>query len=146
MSNKKDLTENMKLFCESYVVNKNAYKACLSAGYSENYAKGKSSALLKDERVIAYIEKLDKKFFIDKFENLSKLAVMELKKILIDKETTTNNRLKTIDMIFKYSKLEDKLTNNQDEELEILNDEEVEKMTLAEIMEYNEKIEKSIKK
>lgn len=108
-----ELTPKMKLFCEEYAINQNAYQACIKAGYSDNYAKGKSSQLLKDDRVQAYIRELVEKFFINKFDELSRKAVQELENIMLNEDTTPTNKLKAIDMILKYSRIEDKINQKE---------------------------------
>lgn len=52
---KNKLTIKQKKFVDEYIVSGNAYQSAISAGYSNNYAKGNISKLLENERVKKYI-------------------------------------------------------------------------------------------
>ena len=49
------LTLKQKKFADEYIISGNVYKSALSAGYSENYAKGNSVKLLENVSVKSYI-------------------------------------------------------------------------------------------
>lgn len=51
------MTIKQKKFADEYIISGNAYQSAISAGYSENYAKGNVIKLLENERVKAYIDK-----------------------------------------------------------------------------------------
>jgi phage terminase small subunit len=55
------LTPKQRDFCRFYVENQNAQQSALQAGYTEQYAKSKSGALLKNEEVVAEIQRLRKR-------------------------------------------------------------------------------------
>ena len=50
------LTLKQKKFADEYIISGNVYKSALSAGYSENYAKGNSVKLLENVSVKSYID------------------------------------------------------------------------------------------
>lgn len=50
------LTLKQKKFADEYIISGNVYKSALSAGYSENYAKGNSVKLLENVSVKFYID------------------------------------------------------------------------------------------
>lgn len=53
-----ELNERERRFCEEYVIDYNAKRAALAAGYSESCAANEGWMLLKDERAISYINSL----------------------------------------------------------------------------------------
>jgi phage terminase small subunit len=60
------LTDKQRTFCNEYVIELNATKAAIAAGYSEDSARSTGSHLLDDPDVAAYIRRLQE----DKFLNL----------------------------------------------------------------------------
>lgn len=50
------LTLKQKKFADEYIISGNVYKSAISAGYSENYAKGNSIKLLENVSVKTYID------------------------------------------------------------------------------------------
>lgn len=50
------LNDKQKLFADNYIISLNAYDAAIKAGYSENYAKSKSYALLDNVGIKNYIK------------------------------------------------------------------------------------------
>ena len=74
------LTDKQKRFCEEYVVDWNASRAALAAGYSENTAQVIGSENLKKPIIKEYIEHIQKD--LAKLANVSALRnILELKKI-----------------------------------------------------------------
>ncbi|MDU4026554.1 MULTISPECIES: terminase small subunit [Anaerococcus] len=51
------MTIKQKKFADEYIISGNAYQAALKAGYSENYARAKSSKLLENVGIKAYVDK-----------------------------------------------------------------------------------------
>lgn len=51
------LTERQKRFCDEYILDLNATKACVRAGYSEKTATEQASRLLTNVKVSEYISK-----------------------------------------------------------------------------------------
>lgn len=60
------LTLKQKKFADEYIISGNVYKSALSAGYSENYAKGNSVKLLENVSVKSYIDERLKEIESDK--------------------------------------------------------------------------------
>ena len=60
------LTLKQKKFADEYIISGNVYKSALSAGYSENYAKGNSVKLLANVSVKSYIDERLKEIESDK--------------------------------------------------------------------------------
>lgn len=55
------MNERQRRFADEYIISGNAYQSALKAGYSENYAKARSSELLENVGIKSYIdERLDK--------------------------------------------------------------------------------------
>ena len=52
------MTPRQRDFCRFYVECGNAHQACIQAGYTEKYAKGKSSKMLNNEEIVAEIQRL----------------------------------------------------------------------------------------
>ena len=50
------LTLKQQKFADEYIISGNVYKSAISAGYSENYAKGNSIKLLENVSVKTYID------------------------------------------------------------------------------------------
>lgn len=77
---KKKLSPKEKAFCREYFLSRNAYQAAVSAGYSKNTAKAKSSSWLEKVGIkteIARLEgKLEEKSIITKQRVLEELALV----------------------------------------------------------------------
>ena len=52
------INARQKLFCEEYMIDANATKAAIRAGYSEKYAGTNADKLLKNTNLVAYLNKL----------------------------------------------------------------------------------------
>lgn len=85
---KKKLTLKQIKFCEEYVLLKNATKAALNAGYSENSAYAIGCENLKKLEIKEYIAKLRKEVednfyysFVDSFKKLEEAQELALKTV-----------------------------------------------------------------
>lgn len=80
MYDEKNLTEKQKIFCYEYVIDWNATRAAIVAGYSENSAQQIGYENLLKPLIIAHIEEIQKD--LGKLSGVSALRnVLELKKI-----------------------------------------------------------------
>lgn len=100
MSDKVELTPKQKFFCEEYVVDWNATRAAIAAGYSENSAKVIGHENLTKPYIKEYIEEIQKD--ISKLAGLSALSnIQNLKEIRDNKDEKANDRIKSIEVINK---------------------------------------------
>ncbi|NOQ31814.1 MAG: terminase small subunit [Helicobacteraceae bacterium] len=58
MSKEHDLTKKQLIFCKEYLVDMNATRAIIEAGYSKNSAETQGSRMLRNVKVKAYIDKM----------------------------------------------------------------------------------------
>lgn len=56
--NKAGLNDRQQIFCEEYVIDTNAKRAALAAGYAERSAEAQSSRLLRNDKVANEIQRL----------------------------------------------------------------------------------------
>lgn len=68
------MTIKQKKFADEYIKTGNAYQSALNAGYSENYARAKSSKLLENVGVKTYVDK--------KLSELEAKTIAESKEVL----------------------------------------------------------------
>lgn len=72
------MTRKQKLFCENYIIEPNATRAAIKAGYAEKYAHTNASKLLQNTTIKEYIEKRmeekDKELIADQNEILKYLT------------------------------------------------------------------------
>jgi len=86
------LTAKQKRFCEEYVIDWNATRSAIAAGYSENTAKEIGCENLTKPNIAKYIEEIQK--------DIKKLAgVSALGNILMLKDIATNDNAKHSDKI-----------------------------------------------
>lgn len=86
------LTDKQKRFCEEYVIDWNATRSAIAAGYSENTAKEIGCENLTKPNIAKYIEEIQK--------DIKKLAgVSALGNILMLKDIATNDNAKHSDKI-----------------------------------------------
>ena len=86
MSKERKLNIKQKKFADEYIITGNACQSAITAGYSENYAKARSSEMLENVGIKSYIdERLE---IIDSEKIADQKEVMEyLTRILRDEET-----------------------------------------------------------
>ena len=95
----KDLTDKQKIFCREYVIDWNATRAAIAAGYSNKTAQEIGSQNLSKLIIQEYIDYIQKDLI--KLCGVSTLSnVKYLKKILESKEKTSD-QLKAIEIINK---------------------------------------------
>ena len=102
------LTHQQKLFCEAYVVSRNAMQSAIEAGYTDTYAKSKSYLLMKDPKIIEYINELEEKFYNENLSRLAYESVGVLEEILRE-GYDDRVRLAAVKEILKLSGIEQKL-------------------------------------
>jgi len=102
------LTHQQKLFCEAYVVSRNAMQSAIEAGYTDTYAKSKSYLLIKDPKIIEYINELEEKFYNENLSRLAYESVGVLEEILRE-GYDDRVRLAAVKEILKLSGIEQKL-------------------------------------
>ncbi len=99
------LTDKQKRFCEEYVIDWNATRSAIAAGYSENTAYSIGSENLKKPDILDYIEEIQKD--LSKLAGVSALGnILELKKILEVDESKeakerAGDRIKALEVINK---------------------------------------------
>lgn len=100
-----NVTERQKRFCEYYCTNAkgNAQRAAEMAGYSPNYARAKSYALLQCEDIKAYISEIKSK--LKKSDNEGEADIDEIKlfwaSVMRDDSVRTSERLKASELLAK---------------------------------------------
>lgn len=102
MATKDDSTLNdkQKRFCEEYVIDWNATRAAIAAGYSEHTAKQMGYENLTKPYISEYIEKIQED--LAKLAGLSALSnLKELKTILTTKKEQTKDKIRAIEVINK---------------------------------------------
>jgi len=85
-----DLSAKLKIFCNEYLIDENATRAAIQAGYSEKTAYSQGSRLLKNVKVITYLAEKRKKQ-IDKLEITVERILEETAKIAFIKESEFYN-------------------------------------------------------
>ncbi|RLI35947.1 hypothetical protein DRO66_06555 [Candidatus Bathyarchaeota archaeon] len=97
------MTDKQKRFCEEYVLDWNATRAAIAAGYSEKTAYSIGNENLSKPEIATYIENIQKDF--SKLAGLSKLGVLEeLKKVILETNTekvSTRDKLKALEVVNK---------------------------------------------
>lgn len=99
------LTDKQKRFCEEYVIDWNATRSAIAAGYSENTAQVIGSENLTKPIINDYIEEIQKD--LSKLAGVSALGnILELKKILTVDESKkpkerAGDRIKALEVINK---------------------------------------------
>ena len=126
------LTEQKKMFVEEYLKNrcKNAYKAAISAGYSEKSASAQASQLLKNHEVSEYLEmrkseirkELQQEFLFDALEArkvmykiLNDVEAVDKDKITVAKDFLDRAGFKPTDKV----EVEGNITTNPYDELSV---------------------------
>jgi phage terminase small subunit len=71
------LNPRQKLFCEEYVIDRNATRAAIAAGYAKKTARGTGSRMLTNANIKKYISELAKKVS-DKLEITSERVLDEI--------------------------------------------------------------------
>lgn len=95
-----NLTPKQRIFCEEYVIDWNATRAAIKAGYSESSAYAIGSENLKKLELQQYIEHIQKD--LSKLAGVSALMnVKELHKIAFDPEGKPMEKMKAIEVINK---------------------------------------------
>jgi len=92
MSKKRDLTEKQYIFCKEYLIDYNATRAAIKAGYSEKTADSQSSRMLRNVKVKTFIDnqtaKRANKLDVTKdmiVQELAKIAFHDIRKMYDDK-------------------------------------------------------------
>jgi len=94
------LTDKQKRFCEEYVIDWNATRSAIAAGYSENTAKEIGCQNLTKVNIAEYIAEIQ--LDIKKLAGVSALGnILKLKKIAEDEESRHTDKIKAIEVINK---------------------------------------------
>ena len=97
------LTDKQKRFCEEYVIDWNATRSAIAAGYSEKTAYSIGQENLKKPEISGHIEKI--KNNLQELSGISSLRIiLELKRIALMEDDTyekASDRLKAIEVINK---------------------------------------------
>ena len=97
---KTELTAKQRIFCEEYVIDWNATRSAIAAGYSEKTAQVIGSENLKKPIISDYIELIQQD--LAKLAGISALSNINiLKKIAEDKKEQTGAKIKAIEVINK---------------------------------------------
>jgi phage terminase small subunit len=95
-----ELTDKQRRFCEEYIVDWNASRSALAAGYSEKTAYQIGHENLKKVEIQAYIEHIQKD--LKKQAGMSVLSnLKKVEEILLDKDARNNDKLKAVEIINK---------------------------------------------
>lgn len=95
-----ELTDKQKRFCEEYVIDWNATRAAIAAGYSKKTAKQIATENLSKPYLKEYIEEI--KTDLQKQANISALSqILFLKKMMSSEETTNTEKLRAMQEINK---------------------------------------------
>ena len=112
------LTDKQKRFCDEYLIDFNATRAAISAGYSEKTAYAIGGENLKKLEIIDYLEKHKNKT-AEKLEIKKEDIIKIVYKIATDKAERTNDKLKAVEIVNKM------LGFNDTEKLEVKNIQEL---------------------
>lgn len=94
------LTDKQKRFCEEYVIDWNATRSAIAAGYSENTAKEIGCENLTKPNIAKYIEEIQKD--IKKLAGVSALGnILMLKNIAEDNSAKHSDKIKAVEVINK---------------------------------------------
>ena len=97
---KTELTAKQRIFCEEYVIDWNATRSAIAAGYSEKTAQAIGSENLTKPIISDYIELIQQD--LAKLAGISALSNINiLKKIAEDKKEQTGAKIKAIEVINK---------------------------------------------
>jgi len=103
------LTKNQYKFVEAYLVSRDAKNAAITAGYSESFAKKKAYMLLKDEKIIECMNRMENDFFRTEFSRLAYKSVAVLEEIMMDYVLEERVRLQAVKEVLNFYGLEKRL-------------------------------------
>jgi phage terminase small subunit len=103
------LTKNQYKFVEAYLVSRDAKNAAITAGYSESFAKKKAYMLLKDEKIIECMNRMENDFFRTEFSRLAYKSVTVLEEIMMDYALEERVRLQAVKEVLNFYGLEKRL-------------------------------------
>ncbi len=109
-----NLTKNQYKFVEAYLVSRDAKNAAITAGYSESFAKKKAYLLLKDEKIIECMNRVENDFFRTEFSRLAYKSVAVLEEIMMDYVLEERVRLQAVKEVLNFYGLEKKLEIQSD--------------------------------
>lgn len=94
------LTDKQRRFCEEYVIDWNATRAAIAAGYSENTAQQMGAENLTKPVIAEYIEEIQKD--LAKLAGVSALKnLMTLSEIAYEQNSRDTDRIKALEVINK---------------------------------------------
>jgi len=108
------LTKNQYKFVEAYLVSRDAKNAAITAGYSESFAKKKAYMLVKDEKIIECMNKMENDFFRTEFSRLAYKSVKVLEEIMMDYVLEERVRLQAVKEVLNFYGLEKRLEIQSD--------------------------------
>ena len=108
------LTKNQHKFVEAYLVSRDAKNSAITAGYSETFAKKKAYLLLKDEKIIECMNKMENDFFKTEFSRLAYKSVKVLEEIMMDYVLEERVRLQAVKEVLNFYGLEKRLEIQSD--------------------------------
>ena len=82
MSKNRDLTTKQFIFCKEYLIDFNATRAAIAAGYSEKTAKSQGSRMLTNVNIKEFLDESKQKR-ADKLEITAEIVIQELGKIAL---------------------------------------------------------------
>ena len=95
------LTEQQKLYCREYLVDRNATAAAIRAGYSATSANTNSCRMMKSTKIKLHIGLLDKKLKSEHI--LSATETLErISREAMDMENSPKDRLKALELLAKH--------------------------------------------
>lgn len=104
-----DLTRNQQKFVEAYLISRDAKNSAITAGYSETFAKKKAYLLLKDQKIIECMNKMENDFFKTEFSRLAYKSVAVLEEIMMDYVLEERVRLQAVKEVLNFYGLEKRL-------------------------------------
>ena len=101
------MTPRQHKFCEAYIETRNPREASLMAGYSPAFAKTKSYALLKNDKVREKIATLETEYYQNHFKELALKSINTLSEVL-DNELSPASQLAAIRFILEQAGVSNK--------------------------------------
>ncbi len=108
------LTSKQQKFVEAYLVSRDAKNSAITAGYSETFAKKKAYLLLKDEKIIECMNRMENDFFRTEFSRLAYKSVKVLEEIMMDYVLEERVRLQAVKEVLNFYGLEKRLEIQSD--------------------------------
>jgi phage terminase small subunit len=98
----KELTPKQQLFISEYLIDFNATRAAIAAGYSEKTAYGIGSENLRKPQIMEHISKVIEEQLKSTKAALKKKIIEALQSIAFEPEGSEKDRMKAMELLGKY--------------------------------------------